>query len=259
MRKENMMNTKMMRVTFAAVLMGGIAHAQTNWSWTFQRWGGTCGLLFESTNLTTSVKAAIRGDIAKAYTFTTTDNLDTGIYTPDDDEFGTFVGFDGLNGNRAGPAELGGWSYKLHNGNRYLYVKEDLSAKYLTQIALTNQHKAAVGSLSNFLATVNSTTANNLNPADYVRLWWSMEKGRSLTLADFKSEEEVRMFHGEFNGYLGEVIVPSILNFKKDAEMYGGVFYCKAVSRKRDDGTYEHGFPDIAYFKGKWYLVLPEF
>jgi hypothetical protein len=84
-----------------------------------------------------------------------------------------------------------------------------------------------------------------------------MEQKKPLTLNDFESEEEAKGFCGEINKY--EVIVPSILNFRQDAEMYGGVLYCKTVFRKRDDGTYEHGSVDIAFCKGKWYLVLPEF
>ena len=251
------MSTKMMNIALAVILMGGIAQAQTNWTWTFQRWGSTCGLLFADTNLTASAKSAIRRDIAHAYTFASPGNLFTDIYTPDDQEFGAFEGFDGLKGNNGVPNDLGGWSYTPHNGNRYFHVGEELSAKYLKQIALTNQFKAAVGSLSNFLATVNSTTVANVKPADYARLWWSTEKERPLSLADFESGEEVKGFCGEFSEH--EVIVPSILMFRQDAEMYGGVFYCETVFKKRDDGTYEPGFADIVFRKGKWYLVFPEF
>jgi hypothetical protein len=59
------MKMKMMVIIMTA-FAGGITQAQ-DWSWTFQRWGTTCGLLFEATNLTTSAKAAIRDDIAKVY------------------------------------------------------------------------------------------------------------------------------------------------------------------------------------------------
>jgi hypothetical protein len=260
MREDNTMNTKTMRVTLAAILMGGIAQAQTNsvdWSWTF-KWGGdTCGLLFENTNLTASVKAAIRDEVSKVYASVSTNNLYTKIYTPSDPKYGIFVGFVGLQDDFGGPAELGGWKYILHNGNKYFHVQEKVSAKYLEQIALTNKYKVAVGSLSNFLATVNSTFADSENPADYVKLWWSMEQGKVLSLTGTEPQKHIEIFCEEFNEY--EVIVPSILNFKQDAEIYGGVFYCKTVFRKRDDGTYEHGFPDIAFCKEKWYLVLPEF
>jgi hypothetical protein len=252
------MNT--MRIALATILIGGIAQAQTNsidWSWTF-KWGeDTCGLLFADTNLTASVKAAIRDEVSKVYASVSTNNLYTKVYTPDNPKYGTFVGFIGLQDDFGGPAELGGWNYKVHNGTNYFHIKEELSTSYLQQITLTNKYKVAVGSLSNFLATVNSTLADSENPADYVKLWWSMKQGKPLTLTGTEPQKHIEIFCEEFNEY--EVIVPSILNFRQDTEVYGGVLYCKTVSRKRDDGTYEHGSVDIAFCKGKWYLVLPEF
>jgi len=259
------MNTNTMKLTLAAILMGGIAQAQTNWSWTFQRWGDTCGLLFADTNLTDSVKATIRDDLAYAYTFSKKDNHYTKIYTPNDSQYGTFIGSDGLQGNKGCPADISGWWYTLHNGNRYFHVKKELSEKYLQQIALTNQHKVAVGSLSNFLATVNSVTPNNVNPAKYLPLWWSMgqQKPLSMTYSRYEDEqlffpstEEFLLFCGKISEY--EVIVPSILMFRQDVERYGGVFWCETVFRKRDDGEYTWTFIDIAYCDGKWRLVLPE-
>ena len=256
---------KTIAVILATCFAGGITQAQ-DWSWTFQRWGDTCGLLFEATNLTASVKAAIRDDIAYAYTFSSTNNLFTRVYTPNDSGYGTFVGFDGLQGNK-GTTSSGGWDYKLHNGNRYFYVKESLSTNYLAKIALTNQHQAAIGSLSNFLATVNSITTNNLNAAEYVQMWWSMRQKKPLSLTFsmykdevlfFESDETVRKFCWDFTGQY-EIIVPSILAFNQDAKKYEGSIWCKPVYRKRDDGTYKHGFVDIAYCNGAWRLVLPEF
>ena len=258
------MNTKKMMIIFAAIFVGSITQAQ-DWSWTFQRWGDTCGLLFEATNLTASVKAAIRDDIANAYIFTTTNNLFTRIYTSEDSKYGTFVGFDGLQGNKGNPAGLGGWDYKLHNGNRYFHVKASLSDKYLQQIALTNQYKAAAKSLGSFLTTLNSITTNNVNVAKYLQMWWSMEQNKPVSLTYsryqdhvlfFETAEDVKHFCGQIGEY--EVIVPSILLFQQDAEKYGGVLWSKTVFRKKDDGVYEWNFIDIAYCQGKWRLVLPE-
>ncbi|MCL2104398.1 MAG: hypothetical protein FWH21_04995 [Kiritimatiellaeota bacterium] len=245
---------------FTAILASGIAQAQTNWFWTFKWSGDTYGLLFEDTALKASVKAAIRDDIAKAYAFAPTNTLNIKIYTPSDPEYGTFAGIIGLQSGSGCPKELaGGWSYTLHNGTNYFHVTAALSANYVQQIALTNQFKAAVGSLSNFLATVNSTTADNMNPADYAQLWWSTEKGRPLSLADFESGEEVKGFCRGFSEYYGDIIVSSILMFRQDADKYGGVFYCKTMVKEKEDGVYGLGFSDIIYRKGKWHLVLPEF
>jgi hypothetical protein len=223
-------------------------------------------LLFDDTTLTDSVKAAIRGDISCANTFATINNHYTKIHTPDDPFYGKFVGFDGLQGEHGVPTGLGGWWYQMHNGIRYFHVRKELSKKYLPQIALTNQHKVAVGSLSNFLATVNSTTPDNVNPTEYLPMWWSMrqKKPLSMTFSRYedeelfaKSEEDVKTFCGELSEY--EVIVPSILMFRQDAEMYGGVLWCETVLRKRDSGEYKWTIINLAYCAGKWRLVLPEF
>jgi hypothetical protein len=260
------MNTKTMTVILAAILMGGIAQAQ-DWSWTFQRWGATCGLLFEDVTLTPSVKAAIRDDISKVYVFTTTNNLFTRIYTPNDSEYGTFDGFDGLQGNNGTPNDLGGWDYKTHNGNRYFHVKTELSERYLQQITLTNQHNTVVKSLGNFLTSLNSLTTNNLNTTEYIQLWWSMGQKKTLSRTFsmeqddelfFESDETIKGFCWNFTGQY-EVFVPTILLFKQNAEMYDGALYCNPVYRKRSDGTYETSAVDIAYCGGKWHLVLPEF
>lgn len=258
---------KMMIVILTTILTDGVAQAQ-DWSWTFQRWGTTCGLLFEATNLTTSVKAAIRDDIAKVYAaVTTSNNLTTTIYTPDDSEYGTFVGYDMLEGEEGMPDELGEWDYNVHNGNRYFHVKTELSERYLQQIALTNQYKTAVKNLGSFLATVNSVTTNKLNTTKYIQLWWSMGQKKTLSRTFsmdqddelfFESDDTIKVFCWEATGQY-EIFVPSILLFKQEAGMYNGVFYCKPIYRKRSDGTYEVSVVDIAYCKGKWHLVLPEF
>jgi hypothetical protein len=216
--------------------------------------------------LTTSAKVTIRDDIAKTYTFSTTDNLFTRVYTPKDSKYGIFDGFDGLQGNNGTPNEIGGWDYKLQNGNRYFHIKAALSEEYLKQIALTNQHKAAVKSLGNFLATLNSITTNNVNPQKYLQMWWSMEQKKPISLTYsrdqddvlfFESGEDVKKFCGDFTAPY-EVLVPSILLFQQSAEKYGGVLWLSPVFRKKDDDTYKCNFIDIAYCNGQWRLVLPE-
>ena len=161
---------------------------------------------------------------------------------------------------------LGGWWFKLHNGNRYFHVTTELSERYLQQIALTNQHKTAVKSLGSFLTTLNSITTNNVNVAKYLQMWWSMEQNKPLSLTYskyqdhvlfFESEEDVKKFCEDFTGQ-HEVIVPTILMFQQDAERYGGVLFCEIVFKKKDDGTYKRFPIDVVYCQGKWRLVLPE-
>lgn len=241
-----------------------LAWSQADWSWTFQRWGNTCGLLFEDTNLTFSVKAAIRDDVCRSYSFVLPTNLFTRIYVSGDPKYGTFVGFDGLQGDYGSPSDLCGWNYVLHNGDRYFYVAARLSSLYLQKIALTNQYQTEVGSLSNFLHLVNGATTNNVIPSEYLQLWWSMKTEQPLSLTFsrvgghpfFRSEAEVREFCGQFSD--NEVFVPSILNFRYREDVTGSGLFCGTFFKKKSCGTYELGF-DLIYRSGSWRLVLPEY
>ena len=236
-----------------------------DWSWTFLRDGETCGLLFEDTNLTASVKAVIRDEVCRSYSFVPSSDRFTKLYVAGDPEYGTFIGRDGTMGNNGGATGLGGWQYKLHNGNRYLHVKKELSAKFLQAIALTNQHEAAIGSLTNFLHAFNSTTTNNVVPSAYLPMWWSLEQDIPLS-PSFKrqwedtpglmSEATIVQFCGQFCEY--EIIFPSILNFRYGDSQAAGGFGCEVVFRRRSDGYYERRWM-LTYRAGKWRMVLPEF
>jgi hypothetical protein len=252
-------------ITLAAVLGSGMIQAQTNdWSWTFQ-WGkDTCGLLFADTNLTASVKAAIRDDIAKVYASVSTNDIYRRIYTPQDPEYGTFVGYVGTPGDSGCPREIGGWEYKLNKGNRYFYVDKELSDKYLTQIALTNQHKVAVGSLTNFLHTFNSTITNNVIPPESLQMWWSTKQEIPVSTT-FKKKgssyiyiepDEVVKFWNQWSDL--HIFVPSILNLEyKDTPQEGGL-WCTTFWKTKSEGRYELGL-DLVYRDGSWRMVFIEF
>ena len=243
-------------VTFFAAVAAYPQTPPADWSWTFLRAGETCGLLFEDTNLTAPVKAAIRDDVAWSYSYVGTSNLFTRLYVSGDSEYGIFIGVDGTIGNNGCAEGLGGWDYKLHNGNRYFHVEKKLSERFLQAIALTNQHQAAVESLTNFLHAFNSTTTNNVVPAEYLQLWWTMKTERAGSLSDFKSDASFQKFFGAFSGY--ELIVPSILNFWYRNETFGNGLWCETQFRAKDNGRYKKGY-DIAFRNGSWRLVLPEY
>ena len=234
------------------------AHPQTppnDWSWTFQRGGETCGLLFEDINLITSVKAAIRDDVVRVYSTVNITDTFTRLYTPEDMGHGTFIGFYGFLSDGGCPKGLGGWHYKLHNGNKYFHVEKGLSNKYLEKISLTNQHQAAAGSLSNFLATVNSVTTNNAVMSEYLTYWWVSRQNRMLTMDDFPMP-------GDFLDFImpyceEELLAPSILNFKHgEGELNGELCY-EMVSRNRYDGYYKRSAYGLVFKNGQWRIVLP--
>jgi hypothetical protein len=248
---------KRMMIPIVTLFAAVSAYPQTppsDWSWTFLRNGETCGLLFEDTNLTAPVKAVIRDEVCQSYSFIAVANRYTKTYAPGHPQYGIFVGADGAQGNNGCAEWLGGWKYKLHNGNRYFHIERELSARFLQAVALTNQHRAAVGSLTNFLHAFNSTTTNNIVPSDYLQLWWSVDQEVPLSPAfslrggepDFKSDADIVQFCGQFCKY--EIIAPSILNFRHtDGEPITGL-WCEAVFRRRDTGEYEHDWGILDLF-----------
>ena len=232
---------------------------QPDLSWTFQRWGNTCGLLFEDTTLTTSVKAAIRDDIANAYNnYATTNDHYTTLYAPGNPDYGIFDGFDGLQGDNGLPNDLGGWDYKLHNGNRYFTISTNLSTKYQQKIALTNQFKTAAGSLSNFLATVNSVIPSNVVKKTYFTYWWDLRKNRTIIAKDFPEPENFMEFLEPYCEE--EMLFVSLLSFVAGEDELKGKLCCEVVFKNRNEGHYQFVSSYIyAYIKGKWRVVLPDF
>ena len=260
---------KRFTIFVSALFVAVTAYSQTpsiDWSWTFPRYGTTCGLYFEDTNLTAPVKAAIRDEVCQSYSFVASSNLYSKLYLPGDSKYGTFVGLDGSMGNDGCAEGLGWWDYKLHDGIRYFHVDKELSERFLQAIALTNQHRVAVGRLSQFLQAFNSTTTSNVVPKEYLPLWWSLEqdkplsptfKGRWEDTPGLASKETVVQFCAQFCDE--EIIVSSILNFRYgdgDSPIKG--LWCETKCRKRSSSEYERGLA-IIYRAGKWRVILPEF
>jgi hypothetical protein len=242
----------MMIVTLTATLAGGIIQAQ-DWSCTFQRWGTTCGLLFEDTTLKSSVKVAIRDDIAKMYTLVSSNNLSTTVYTPDDSEYGTFIGYDMLADDNVMPDDLGAWEYKLYNGNRYFYIEGELSTKYKQQIALANKYKTAVNSLSNFLASAQAMTPANTSTNSFLQKFWHLNKDRVLLTSDDEEWNFIEYVQHWSSFYY---IYPSILQFKY-APLKEGLDCLHAEIRtvkKADATTYSSLY--IVYKEGQWRFLV---
>lgn len=234
-----------------------------DWSWTFQRDGEACGLLFEDTNLTASVKAVIRDEVCLSYSFVDSSNIFTRLYPSYDPRYGGFTGVDGIKGTHGCVKELCWWDYKMHDGSKYFHIKRELSDKYLQKIALTNRHEAAIGTLPLFLHAFNSTTTNNMVPADYLPLWWSLKRESPPSPpflmwrkdADTKPESDVVSFFSQFCDR--EIIVTSILNFFDANTPTGDGLWCKTMFRRRENGYYEPGLL-LVYREGKWRVTLPE-
>ena len=142
---------KMKRLIMTAIMLS-VAHgyAQTT-NWTFQWHGQTMGLDFEVTNLTKSVKAAIRDDIAYSMSLIPTNDVTFNVFPPNSPDSSNYTGrvripyttpinyCDGIL-----------CFYNSIGGNVYWKIGERACSEYLAAIALTNQYAAAMNSFSNF-------------------------------------------------------------------------------------------------------------
>jgi hypothetical protein len=165
-------------VSLCAVFIVAFAQAQTlppDLSWTFQWENASYGLVFENTNLTTSVRSAIRDDIQQVYSYNPSSNIAYRIYQPEDtDKYGKYTGHMHLRENWTCPSGLSGWDYKIYGGINYFFIGAEVSANYIAKIALTNQYHTEIANLSNFLHTVNNLTTNNITLTAFQQMWWSL-------------------------------------------------------------------------------------
>lgn len=161
-----------------AFVLSAMSQSVPDLSWTFQ-WGtNTFGLLFENTNLTVGVKAAIRDDVQTVYNVTPPSNAVYRAYQPGEDEYGKFLGHMYMQGAYTCPRELSGWSYAAYGGTNFFFVEADVCSNYLAKIALTNQYDVATGSLSNFLTVAQNMTTNNTTTNLFLQKFWLLEQNR---------------------------------------------------------------------------------
>jgi hypothetical protein len=141
----------MKRLIMTAIMLN-VAHsyAQTT-NLTFQWHGQTMGVYFEATNLTASVKRAIRDDIAYSLSLIPTNNVTFEILPPTNPDSANYTGIVSI--HRTTPINYCEGIlcfYKTVGGNIYWEIDTEASSKYLVAIALTNQYAAAIHSFSNF-------------------------------------------------------------------------------------------------------------
>ena len=129
------------------ILLGAsCAYAQTT-NLTFQWHGQTMGVEFAMTNLTDSVKVAIRDDIAYSLSLIATNHVTFEASTPDTNyiaavRFHYQIPVDYCEGILC--------LYKTIEGNIWWQIGPNACSEYLAAITLTNQHAAAVNAFSNF-------------------------------------------------------------------------------------------------------------
>ena len=129
--------------------------AQTNW--TFQWHGQTMGLDFEVTNLTTSVKAAIRDDVAYAMSLIPATNISYEAYSANHPDYGKLTGIASIAKDTpynycAGIIN----DYKIVGNTTNFVLREKACSNYVAAITWTNQYATQVATFSNFFYHVKT-------------------------------------------------------------------------------------------------------
>jgi hypothetical protein len=194
-----------------AFVLSAMSQSVPDLSWKFQ-WGtNTCGLLFENTNLTVGVKAAIRDDVQTAYYAIPPSNAVYRAYQSGEEEYGKFLGHMYIQGAYTCPRDLSGWSYAVYGGTNFFFVEADVCSNYLAKIALTNQYDVAIGSLSNFLVAAETMTIANTSTNAFLQKFWHYNSNRIPDISDdpaFKFLDYVQEWGSVY------YINPSILQFE---------------------------------------------
>jgi hypothetical protein len=135
------------------ILLGAsCAYAQTT-NQTFQWHGQTMGIEFETTNLTDSVKSAIRDDIAYSLSLIAASNVTFEVSAPNTNHTGVVsihyqTPIDYCEGVLC--------FYKTIGGNVWWQIDSETCSNYLAAITLTNQHATAINSFSNYFHQVKT-------------------------------------------------------------------------------------------------------
>ena len=215
-------------------------------------WGTTTNaLVFEATNLTVSVKTAIRDDFAYVLSCNIASNaeFEVGVDTYNQEYTGRLILDD-----EALPEKFPKMYFKTHGGTNYFLITHEDSTNYLAQIMLTNQHHSAISGLSNFVYTLNHSTTATLSRAAFAAMCWKMDKDRAWTLDEMSEDTYLRTLKPD-EGYFQQYpfYVPSILDLAYDD--FEGKTWMMGVLRARNKKSGSVGEQYCTFRKGKWRFV----
>jgi hypothetical protein len=174
--------TTMKRLILTTIMLGASCACAQTTNLTFQWHGQTMGVQFKMTNLTDSVKIAIRDDIAYSLSLIPATNVTFEAMTASTNYSGNVrIHYDTPINYCGGILCF----YKTVGGNIYWQIGQEACSKYLAAIALTNQHAAAVNSFSNFYhQVVNGFDVTGMTFEEKKSFFWG-----SPAMEDFEEEE----------------------------------------------------------------------
>jgi len=227
--------------------------AQTNW--TFQWHGQERGLIFEQTNLTKSVKAAIRDDIAQVMSKVVASDITVYPIQPDDPDFGKIDGLmDFVSKVHACPNNFPLGDYRTINGTPFFLLSEEECSVYASAVALTKQYASAIGSLSNFLASAEAMTPANTTTNAFVQKFWHLNKNRVAKITDASEmnfAEIIQIWGGGVHH-----IYPSILQFGYGPLEEGPACLHAEIKTFKKADPMDCSSVHVVYKSGKWRFLV---
>lgn len=221
---------------------------------TFQ-WGtNTVGVVFQTTNLTQSVKATIRDDAARIMSFNPPSNSTFVAFNTGDMNYGVFTGRIAMT-RALVPHDFWLTYYNTYNGTNYFVVDPVACTNYLEKIALTNQFSLATGALEAFVNTLNQVSTNNLSPSALASLYWSLQNDRALTLAvDFENDMDACL--KKINSMSAEEhIFLSILDISTES-LFGQTWLMAGLRiRRKNDPNQMWGDLPVVFRQGQWRFI----
>ena len=227
--------------------------AQTNW--TFQWHGMERGLIFEQTNLTQNVKAAIRDDIAQVMSNVAVSKVKIRALSPDSPNIGKADGYINIdNQEHTCPDEFPIGYYKEINGTPFFLLSEEECTTYASAVALTNKHAAQISKLPAVIKqfTNGLDVANMTLKQKEAYIWHPyLDEQKKRNKAEYESHITMGL---SFGPNRITALQPSVLSYhKEDIENKGvPLLVCKLYVRI----TYTDGpAPDTFTFvfrNGAW-------
>ena len=176
--KGNVMK-KMLMLFCAFPLVG---HTAEDLSCVFQWEGHVCGLWWGKTNLSSSVKEAIRKDVQQVVDSVSRSDVMVHNYASGEHGFGTFTGWLEYTSDKPRPNGFTLNQFLAIGTTNVFFLGTNLCERYLTALSLTNQYGVSGLATSNFVGTLMTATTNNFSRNDLLGLSWSIKTGRAPTL-----------------------------------------------------------------------------
>jgi len=227
--------------------------AQTNW--TFQWHGQEKGIIFCQTNLTKSVKMAIRDDIAQVMSHISVSNAKNYPTSPDHPDLGKIDGLINFTGKEhTWPDGFPIGYYRIVNGVTNFVLSVEKCTTYASAVALTNQYTSAIGALSNFLASAEAMTPANTTTNAFLQKFWHLNKNRVVKITDASEmnfAEVIQIWGGGVHH-----IYPSILQFGYGPLEEGPACLHAEINTFKKADPMDRSSVHVVYKGGKWRFLV---